>query len=171
MMKNLHEGSADLIVAGYSATRLRRDFVDFLPVYGGYKYAIYIKKQFIEEFSWTTFTKPFSNELWLVICIIAMLYAFLLLFGTTHQDKECSARSLSQYVGWFWITLTANFGRKPCNSAWMTKTCTRVVMVTCLFGGNIIWIAYRASFTSELSAKKITLPFDSLEGLANSDYK
>ena len=47
---------------------------------------------------------------------------------------------------------------------------TEVSLVTIL-GGSVIWMAFRASFTSELSIRKLKLPFDDLESLSKSDYK
>ena len=37
--------------------------------------------------------------------------------------------------------------------------------------GTLIWISYRASFTSKLSVKNAKVPFDNLENLLASDYK
>ena len=68
-----------------------------------------------------------------------------------------------------WIAVKANAGGRPCfvhrNVAY------QMVLFVCLLAGVITWIAYRASFTSELSVIKLNFPFNDLESLSKSDFK
>ena len=68
-----------------------------------------------------------------------------------------------------WIAMKANAGGRPCvvhkNPAF------QMVLFVCLLAGVIIWVAYRASFTSGLSVIKLNLPFNDLESLSKSDFK
>ena len=70
----------------------------------------------------------------------------------------------------FWTTFTANFSGKPAAAPGKNNWPARLLFFSCLLTGSLIWIHYRASFTSELAARKTQMPFDSLETLLNSDY-
>jgi hypothetical protein len=65
----------------------------------------------------------------------------------------------------------ANFGGKPVPSKFDTIQSYRFVIFTSLLAGTVVWISYRASLTSELSAAKKKLPFNDLESLSNTDYR
>ena len=68
-----------------------------------------------------------------------------------------------------WIAMKANAGGRP----WFVhkNAAFQMVLFVCLLVGAMIWIAYRASFTSELSVIKLNLPFNDLESLSKSDFK
>jgi uncharacterized membrane protein len=68
-----------------------------------------------------------------------------------------------------WIAIKANTGGKP--SKFQKNTIHQIVLFDCLLVGSVIWMAYRASFTSELSVTKLKLPFNDLESLSETDYK
>ena len=62
-----------------------------------------------------------------------------------------------------------NFGGEPGHEH---KNLTlKIIFLTCLFAGIIIWGAYQASLTSELSVVKLKLPFNDLESLYDSSYR
>lgn len=63
----------------------------------------------------------------------------------------------------------ANFGGKPSISP--KNWPLRFIIFTCFLSGSIVWIHYRASMTSELAARKTSMPFDSLETLLTSSYE
>ena len=68
-----------------------------------------------------------------------------------------------------WIAMKANAGGRP--SFVHKNPAYQMVSFVCLLAGVIIWIVYRASFTSELSVIKLNLPFNDLESLSKSDFK
>ncbi len=74
------------------------------------------------------------------------------------------------FVGWFWMTFSANFGGKPKNPLPKKVASNRVILFTCLIVGTVIWIGYRASLTSELSVTEISYPFNSPESILGTDY-
>ncbi len=65
--------------------------------------------------------------------------------------------------------MCANFGRRP-SDAYKKSLFNRILVSTCLLTGVVVWIAYRASMTSELADVKLKFPFDSLETLLSSDF-
>ena len=76
---------------------------------------------------------------------------------------------LYDYLDNLWVAVKANFGGKP---NLLAKSNTKqIVVFTWLLVGSIVWMAYRASFTSVLSIIKLQLPFNDLESLSKSDYK
>ena len=74
-----------------------------------------------------------------------------------------------EYFKNLWIAVKANAGGKP--SKIEKNTTYQIVLFHCLLVGSVIWMAYRASFTSELSVRKLKLPFNDLESLSKSNYK
>ncbi len=68
------------------------------------------------------------------------------------------------------MAFTANFGGKPRNPIKNQSNSMRTLLFTCLFGGSVVWMAYRASITSDLSVIKVKYPFNNLETLLHTDY-
>ena len=67
------------------------------------------------------------------------------------------------------LPLKTNFGGEP--SVENENIVFNTVLLECLIAGIIVWGAYQASLTSELSIIKLKLPFIDLETLYESDYK
>ena len=76
---------------------------------------------------------------------------------------------INHYLKNLWVALKANAGGKP--NSMKKNTSYRIVLFDCLLVGSVVWMAYRASFTSELSVVKLNLPFNDLESLLNTDFK
>ena len=88
---------------------------------------------------------------------------------STSLDQMFAWKLMADYAGNFWLALKANLGGKPSSSP---KSAThRITLFICLLAGSVIWMAYRASFTSELSVVKLDLPFIDLESLSTTNYK
>ena len=74
-----------------------------------------------------------------------------------------------QYLEFFWVAIKANLGGKP--SSKVNINSYKTVLFFCLLGGSIVWMHYRASFTSHLSIAQFKLPFNDLESFSQSDYR
>ena len=73
-------------------------------------------------------------------------------------------------IGILWETFVTNFG--GCFDEYQTgKNSYKILIFLSLFGGNLIWMAYQASLTVDLSISEPKLPFSDLEGLLTSDWK
>ena len=71
----------------------------------------------------------------------------------------------------FWTSFRANFGgAPPDNPVFRRAFPMRVFLFPMFLVANVLFIAYRASFTSTLSDRRLELPFNSLEGFLESDY-
>ena len=140
-----------------------------LPVIVDAKAEVYIKTTEEEAILWHAYIYPFSNEMWFMLFIVAIVLSF----GFTIVEKIfCSEEKgyiLIHYSKNLWIALKSNVGGKPNNI--LKHTTYQILLFTCLLVGSLVWMAYRASFTSELSVRKLKLPFNNLEGVLKSDYK
>ena len=142
--------------------------MDILPTIENVKAGLFIKPIGTEEVSWKTFLNPLSNTLWVTVLIIAVIISCLLTgIETRFTSKNLSCCSISTTN--LWVAFKANFGGKP---SIVHKSFTlQIIVFTCLLVGSVIWMAYRASLTSELSVRRVIKPFNSLESLLESDYK
>ena len=140
-----------------------------LPVIVDAKAEVYIKTTEEIAISWHAYINPFSNEMWFILFIVAIVLSF----GFTIVEKIfCSEEKgfiLIHYSKNLWIALKSNVGGKPNNI--LKHSTYQILLFTCLLVGSVVWMAYRASFTSELSVRKLKLPFNNLEGVLKSDYK
>ena len=112
---------------------------------------------------------PLAFGVWIVLIVVAAMISLIFtgiefLFDLT-KEQAC----FFQYLKNFWIALKANAGGKP--SSIPKNNVYQIILFVSLLAGTIVWIVYRASFTSELSVVKMKLPFNDLETLSQSDYK
>ena len=143
--------------------------LDLLPAIGNSKAEIFIKPIEDEALSWNAYLNPFSNEMWLVIFLVSVVISlFLTLIEKWFCIKDQESTPMN-YLTNLWVALKANAGGKP--SKLQKNTIHQIVLFDCLLVGSVIWMAYRASFTSELSVTKLKLPFNDLESLSQTDYK
>ena len=123
-----------------------------------------------EEISWTTFLNPFSVRLWITLIGMAfVISSTITCIESIYSPKETYAWFFLNYLGNLWFALKANIGGKP--STVQPNYAHRIVLFYCLLAGSIVWMAYRASLTGELSIIKQNLPFNDMESLLKSDYK
>ena len=140
-----------------------------LPAIGSEKAEVFIKPIEDEALSWNAYLNPFSNEMWLVIFLVSVVISlFLTLIEKWFCIKDQESTPMN-YLTNLWVALKANAGGKP--SKLQKNTIHQIVLFDCLLVGSVIWMAYKASFTSELSVTKLKLPFNDLESLSKTDYK
>ena len=150
-------------------TVARAHALDLLPAIGNEKTEIFIKTIEDEALSWTAYLNSFSNEMWLVLVLVSLVISFFLtLIERLFCSKDQKFTPMN-FLTNLWIALKANAGGKP--SKLQKNTVHQIVLFDCLLVGSVIWMAYRASFTSELSVRKLKLPFNDLESLSKTDYK
>ena len=111
-------------------------------------------------------------EIWLALIGTALVISGILTaMGrlSNSLDRMFFWKLMSDYFGNFWLAMKANFGGKP--SSTLEGDTSKITLFVCLLGGSVIWMAYRASFTSELSVTKLNLPFNDPESLIKTNYK
>ena len=141
---------------------------DLLPAIRVVTAEIFIKKV-DESIHWDILMEPLSNNSWLILVIIAIFISCTLSVIDRLFETGCQRFYLMNFLDNLWLSIKANFGGKS-NKIQRTNA-HRVVIFNCLLMGSIIWMYYRASFTSHLSIAKLKFPFEDLESLAKSDYK
>ena len=67
--------------------------------------------------------------------------------------------------------LRASFGGPPLNCRAELKDHSKLFMFCALFAASIVWSSYRASLTSALVTRDLKVPFTTLEGFLDSDYR
>ena len=144
--------------------------LDPLPPYIFPTIEVFIKTIDDEATSWLVFLNPFSSNIWVVLLIVAFFISFLLTAIEVYYNHSTNVRfCINSYVGNLWIALKANAGGKP--NTKHISTSHQILMFVCLLIGSLIWMAYRASITSELSIIQLKEPFTDLDSLLDSDYK
>jgi hypothetical protein len=145
--------------------------LDLLPAIMHTEAEVFIERIENEALSWTAYLNPLSMELWLLLIIVSILTSSFLTIIERFFIKSITEKlPIFNFLKNLWVTFKANFGGKP-NYSVPANTTHKIIMFECLLVGSIIWMAYRASLTSELSVKKMKLPFNSLESLLTSDYE
>lgn len=73
------------------------------------------------------------------------------------------------------LKMTLEYPSEPCYKSAYTslpsQTSPRVVAFVLSLAGNLLFISYNAALTSDFSVFRLRLPFQSLEGLLQSDYE
>ena len=145
--------------------------MDLLPAIMHTEAEVFIERIENEALSWTAYLNPLSMELWLILIIVSLITSsFLTILERFFIKSITENLPIFNFLKNLWIAFKANFGGKP-NYFAPANTTHKIIMFECLLVGSIIWMAYRASLTSELSVKKLKLPFNSLESLLTSDYR
>ena len=148
----------------------RGQALDLLPAIGESKPEIFIKAIDDRAISWSAFLNPFSHDMWIMLFFVAAIIScFFTLIERIFGPSKDYEFFMVHYLRNFWVAFKANAGGKP--SSTKKNTSYKIVLFDCLLVGSVVWMAYRASFTSELSVKKLKLPFNDLQSLSETDYK
>ena len=142
-----------------------------MPAIDNAKAELFIKPIDRQVISWSTFSNPFYIDMWLMILAVAVIIASILTFIEKCHSGLTSGKSLcfTDYLKNLCVALKSNFGGE--HSSVIKSVLYDIVLFDCLLVGSVVWMAYQASLTSELSVIKLKLPFIDLETLYKSDYK
>ena len=148
----------------------RGQALDLLPAIGESKPEIFIKSIDDMAISWSAFLKPFSRDMWMMLFFVAAIIScFFTVIERIFGPSKDYDFFVNHYLRNLWVSFKANAGGKP--SSIKKTTSYKIVLFDCLLVGSVVWMAYRASFTSELSIVKLKLPFNDLESLLRTDFK
>ena len=157
-------------VSRMTQTPERGQALDLLPAISSSKPEIFIKSIDDRAISWAAFLNPFSHNTWIVLLFVAAIIScFITLIERIFGPSKDVDFFVSHYLRNLWVAFKANAGGKP--SSIKKNTSYKIVLFDCLLVGSVVWMAYRASFTSELSVVKLKLPFNDLESLLRTDFK
>ena len=104
----------------------------------------------------------------MIIIVDLVMSGFLTCIGQFFRTADKNY-FFNKYPKNIWVSIKANFGGEP--ELALDNAVFKIILFSCSLVGVIIWGAYQASLTSELSVIKLKLPFIDLETLYESDYK
>lgn len=174
MIGELLAGKADIATASLTVTELRSKVVNFLIPVEFETDAIYIRNPRSYTWSWTLFLQVFSTEFWATLCLSALLLG-LCLHLTLRRNQSCSG--VPHLYGWaegFFMVFRTNFGGKmnvALPDGWSGDMASGFLLLGILMTGNVVFISYRASLTSELSVTNSKLPFSTLDELQRTEFR
>ena len=79
--------------------------------------------------------------------------------------------SITQFLGFVWTSFIAFFGGKPGEIHIDSRRSYKAIVMVSLIGGLIIWIAFRASLTSELAIVVTKLPFNDMLTFSQTKWR
>ena len=144
-------------------------YIDYLPPVAPYEIGIYIPTiGDSENFNFMAFLQIFSNNLWILILMLAIVIAgikllFLYWYG--------SVRIFIDTIAFFWTSFIVYFGGKPTNTSIDSKRPYKILIFSSLLGGVIIWIYFRSRLTAELAVVLKKLPFNDMESFSETDWR
>jgi hypothetical protein len=108
--------------------------------------------------------------MWMMLVFVAAIIScFFTVIERIFGQPKGYDFFVNHYLTNLWVAFKANAGGKP--STIKKIASYKIVLFDCLLVGSVVWMAYRASFTSELSIVKLKLPFNDLESLLRTDFK
>ena len=182
IVSDLFHGKADILPTGLSITLSRIPYLDYLPsinfTFGkmNLNQKLNKMKSTIQHFTGSLFTPkqqkietidlklllhPFASIVWMCVLTTTGMIVIAKLLVVNEKENP---------IGIIWETFMTNFGGNF-NEYQAGKSSYKTLVFLSLFGGNIIWMAYQASLTVDLSVSEPKLPFSDLEGLLNSDWE
>ena len=159
---------ADIIVAPLAIIFKRKFYIDYLPPVRQIRAAIYAATANLDEsMDIKLFISPFTTKVWVIIIIISILTAILKSFTIWYYDSV----NILEFLSAIWTSVIAYFGGKPTKKSVDTQIPYKIIVFTSLLGGSLIWIAYRSYLTSQLSLKRIELPFKDMKSFSKTNWR
>jgi len=97
--------------------------------------------------------------------VLALIVRVVVTLYDAREKGGVREKSPIHFVGDLWMVFAAYFGGAPLEDVKKDRLALRIIVVSILFTGNIVFQMYRASITSELATWSIKLPFSDLQGV------
>ena len=166
MMKDIYLKKADFAAASLYYTIDRVLYVNFLPPIKTYVAAIYIPKTSTEVIDFDTFMAPFNYPLWIMLFSATIFFSMIkVLLFKIHANKQVLGFNL------IWRSFIGFFGGRPSPSSIDSILSYKAVILSTLLCGTVVWIAYRAGLTTELSVRVKTYPFTDMKSFSKTDWR
>ena len=157
---------ADIAVAPLAILFKRSLYIDYLPPVSQYNAAIYIPL-LDESIDLKLFISPFTTNVWIIIFIVSILTAIMKFTIFCYYDSI----NVLEFVSAIWTSFIAYFGGKPTKKSFDTQTPYKIIILTSLLCGSLIWISYRSHLTSALFIKRKELPFTDLKTFLKTNWR
>ncbi len=179
----------DFAAASVSVTLPRLQILNYLPPMAKETAGLFIQRRGFEERAWLSFFYPFTNNLWIglgvnFVGLLVVIKGLALLYQSTPlkvneretftvQKSFLNLKSeVAELLGNAWRLILSYFGHLPgLNEEYQKMRGLRYFLFIIFFFGNIVFMSYRASLTSELSVRRQKLPFNSMTSFYQSDYR
>ena len=122
----------------------------------------------IEQLSMSTFLSPFHWTVWL--CLLISSIGISIVLWISHNFSRIWEKI--DYLEAFCIVSSSIFGFciRDANDT-NSKTSERLILLIVFISGSLFYYTYCAFLTSSLAVQNEKIPFDSPEGLLNTNYR
>ncbi len=175
ILGSIERKDANIVVASVAQTEKRLKLLDFLQPFASETYTLYIPHQGFDLREWLAFLYPLKPDAWISLLLMTMLVLVGLKFcymdGKSNLNYDSLGAMFTHTIGDAWMILMTYAGKKPEMTVKEISFAIRILMYFSCLGGMIVFMYYRASLTAGLSVQKLSVPFNSIEELVNSDIK
>ena len=122
----------------------------------------------IEQLSMSTFLSPFHWTVWL--CLLISSIGISIVLWISHNFSRNWEKI--DYIEAFCIVSSSIFGFciRDANDT-NSKTSERLILLIVFISGSLFYYTYCAFLTSSLAVQNEKIPFDSPEGILNTNYR
>ena len=122
----------------------------------------------IEQLSMSTFLSPFHWTVWL--CLLISSIGISIVLWISHNFSRNWEKI--DYLEAFCIASSSIFGFciRDANDT-NSKTSERLILLIVFISGSLFYYTYCAFLTSSLAVQNEKIPFDSPEGILNTNYR
>ena len=122
----------------------------------------------IEQLSMSTFSSPFHWTVWL--CLLISSIGISIVLWISHNFSRIWEKI--DYLEAFCIVSSSIFGFciRDANDT-NSKTSERLILLIVFISGSLFYYTYCAFLTSALAVPNEKLPFDSPEGILDTNYR
>ena len=164
MLGEVFLGRADIAATSITITKSRLRYLDFLPPMATEVITIVVPTNaVIESLDYWLFASPLHIHLWITILIAIIIMAVM----KTVMVDGLNCFKVNEHI---WTISKAFFGggqMKSCKS----KASIKILVLTSLLCGYIIWASYNAFLTAELIVMDKQYPFVDLKSLSSTNWK
>jgi hypothetical protein len=172
MTGDLLSGKTDLIAAPILDSIDRYGYVRFTHSMDTLTSALFVSaKAGQEDREWLTYFLPFHTTLWYTLILNSIVAMLAVRFVDLLITRQWSTLTKAQdYVSDTWMVFSSYFGKPSTSDFLWSSYSVKVLLFIIFLSGNIVFMAYKASLTSELSVTNHVLPFDSPKEYYFSKY-
>ncbi len=171
---DLLAGDLDILIYPSLHTLDKYGFLSFMHGLGSVTTGLFVSKEAgNEEEEWLMYLLPFRPRVWLLLVMNALVALMSLRILSFRYASQCSSfiSSVKVILGDLWMVFFSYFGSiSPAHYGWSISYTQKLLLVMCL-SGNLVFMAYKSALTSNLSVRKYSLPFKTVEEFYWSDYR
>ena len=177
MISSVLKKDADIIGASLTLKPVRFDAVNYLFPIGTETEALVIKRTSnVEDLDWTTFLLPFARTSWQALLILSLLSVSVIKLMELYYSPSINFnisvyQTVEDVFMYYWLLLCSYFGKPPPKFQGDNNFSFKLAVFIIFFAGNVIFMMYKASLTSELSKRSHKKPFERMEDLLSLDFK